>query len=233
MKNNIFFKLISIIFYVFATYWFLLFLYDLYFYKHFYTKFCSFIYCLEYIEFKDYASILATLIGSAFVAYSLFSWKDIYILGLEKKDLESFRDVLHEKMQNIEIIYGSFADQYTYINDCIINKNLSISSFNETIQDYKSVKEDLKNLRIDLLKTNNKFRLHRKYFIIYGGYLDQKKFDEEFMHFVLIQDKIMNSMEDDNVQFFLNNFIDYENKYKFMNTILNEILKNNIKLLKR
>ncbi|WP_410250110.1 hypothetical protein, partial [Acinetobacter baumannii] len=78
MKNSIFLKLFSIIFIVFGTYLFLLFLYDLYFYKHLYNKVCSILYCLEFIEFKDYASILATLIGSSFVAYSLFSWKDTF-----------------------------------------------------------------------------------------------------------------------------------------------------------
>lgn len=233
MRLNIILNQAVILVAVFAIYIFFIFIYDLYFYKQWYLKVCSIVYCLENIEFKDYASILATLIGSAFVAIGLFSWKDVYILSLEKKDLETFRDVLHEKIQNIEIIYGSFADQYTYINDYITKNTLKISSFDDTIQDYTSVKKYLNDLRDKLLITNNKFRLHRKYFIVYGGSLDLKKFDAEFMDFVLLQDKIMNSIEDDNVQYFLNNFIDYENKYKTMNTILNEILDHNIKLLKR
>ncbi|WP_427837890.1 hypothetical protein ABUS21_12115 [Acinetobacter baumannii] len=233
MRKDILYKQAKILVAVFAIYILLIFIYDLYFHLRWYEKVCSTVYCFENIEFKDYASILATLIGSAFVAIGLFSWREFYVLGLEKKDLEDFRGVVHEKMQNIEMIYGCFYDQYTYINECIKTQNLKITSFSQTIQNYAAEIEETRLLRKDLLKTNNKFRLHRKYFIIYGGTLNQKEFDNEFHKFILIQDKIMNSIEEDDVNYFLTNFTDYEDNYRYINSILVKILANNINLLRR
>lgn len=233
MRKNIFYKQARILVAVFAIYISLIFIYDLYFHMHWYEKVCSTFYCFENIEFKDYASILATLIGSAFVAIGLFTSKEFYVLGLEKKDLEKFRDVVHEKMQNIEIIYGCFSDQYTYINECKNTKKIVITSFKQTIQNYNSEIDETRSLRKNLLNTNNRFRLYRKYFIIYGGTLNQEEFDKEFHKFVLIQDKIMNSIEDDDVNYFLTNFLDYEENYKLINSILVGILEKNIMLLRR
>ncbi|MFY0112496.1 hypothetical protein ABTU74_21965 [Acinetobacter baumannii] len=232
MKNNIFFKLIAIIFYVFGTYWFLLFLYDLYFYKHFYNKFCSFFYCLEYIEFKDYASIIATLIGSAFVAYSLFSWKDTFKFNLVKNDIERFRFATHNLMKNLNSQFGSFADQVDSI-EIAKGKGIEVADFNITLVHYEDCITQLNALRVSTIELYNEFTFEIKYFILHGGKIDADDFTTKLKDFLNSLDELHSAFNDNNITEYLNAYPKCEEKKRIFTKDAGKLLSEIYKILNK
>ncbi|MGL2936209.1 hypothetical protein [Acinetobacter baumannii] len=213
MKNSIFLKLFSILFIVFGTYLFLLFLYDLYFYKHLYNKVCSILYCLEFIEFKDYASILATLIGSAFVAYSLFSWKDTFRFNIIKNDIERFRQASHNLLKNIDMQRGCFLDCEAYIKDKE-DKGIPVKEFKDVLYNYELALEDITNKRFSTIALFHDFRFERNYFIIHGGNNNKDDFNNSFKTMISRLDHLHNDFENNDIPSFKVNIIEFNKAYE-------------------
>lgn len=232
MKNKIFYKLISIIFIVFGTYLFLLFLYDLYFYKHFYNKLCSIFYCLEYIEFKDYASILATLIGSAFVAYSLFSWKDSFRFNLIKSDIERFRLAAHNLLKNLEMQRGCYLDCEAYIKETE-DQGISVQTFDEILTHYTIAIDDLKKLRLNTITLVHEFKFERNYFILHGGNKNREEFNKSFSIMIRTLDIIQNNFEKNDIKSFKINIIEFHRSYESFHKIFIKILDETYNLLNK
>ncbi|KRI61161.1 hypothetical protein APC62_09660 [Acinetobacter pittii] len=230
MKNNIFFKLISIIFIVFGTYLFLLFLYDFYFYKKLYIKVCSFFYCFEFIEFKDYASILATLIGSAFVAYSLFSWVDSFKYNLKKGDIDRFREATHNLMKTINILHGEFTDICVFIDDRI-SVNVNTKDFNTIVLDYEGTVSNINTLSMNLVHQYHAFIFESRYFTLHGGEFDLDQLKVKRTEFEEILGYMISDLEDNKTLDFRGQITVFEKKYTDFNNDLSEILDKTYEML--
>ncbi|HCA5024665.1 hypothetical protein [Acinetobacter baumannii] len=223
MRNNIFVKLTSIILLVFGTYLFLLFLYDFYFYKKYYLKVCSKIYCFDHIEFKDYASILATLIGSAFVAYSLFSWADNFKYNLKKGDIDRFRQVIHNLMKTLTIIHGDYSDISSYIEVCETSGR-DASSFENMIVNFKGNLTALTDLAMKADQQFHEFTFESRYFILHGGNLDLINLKDKRKKLYTIIGFMLADLHRDNVTDFKLHANKFETLYKEFNSELLNIL---------
>ncbi len=231
MWNDIFNRLKLIIFWVFVPYLALLYIYDFYFYKKLYVNFCSTFYCLENIEFKDFASILATLMGSGLVAYSLFSWKDNFKYNLVKSDLERFRFSIHELKKNLESQKSCFSDPISYMEELYSSYNYVPNSFSNIIHDYPAAKLDLSNLRNETIKVIQEFKFERTYYELHGGKLNISTFDKKLREMISELDKLHNSFNNDNIPQFKNEFQVFTTAYKSINQEINSLLKETYKLL--
>lgn len=217
---------------VFATYLSLLFLYDYYFYKHLYLNFCSHIYCFEFVEFKDYASILATLIGSAFVAYSLFSWKDTFRYNLVKNDLERFRNASHNFLKNIEMQRGCYLDCEAYIKE-EEDKGVPVHNFDDILIDYANSVEEMKNLRLNTITLSHEFRFERNYFILHGGSKNRDVFNKSFNVMIRSLDSLHNDFIKNDLISFKKNIIEFHIVYEDFHKIFIAILEETYKLLNK
>ncbi|MFP0263779.1 hypothetical protein [Acinetobacter pittii] len=230
MKNNIFFRLISIIFFVFISYLSLLFIYDFYFYKHLYIKICPVVYCFEFIEFKDYASILATLIGSAFVAYSLFSWADNFKYNLKKGDIDRFRMTTHNFMKTINIIHGDYKDIYSFIIN-FESLKADTSKFENFVVNYQGNLNELNILTTKLAQQYHEFIFDSRYYKLHGGSLDLVSLKDKFKELTKVMGFMLGDLHNNDVQEFKNQTLEFENLYNDFNSELSEILDKTYEIL--
>lgn len=230
MKNNIFFKLTSIIFFVFISYLTLLFLYDFYFYKHLYIKICPIIYCFEFIEFKDYASILATLIGSAFVAYSLFSWADNFKYNLKKGDIDRFRETTHNLMKTINVIHGDYSDIYSFIIN-FESCNGDTSNFENIVVNFKGNVAELNTLTTKFVHQYHEFIFESRYYKLHGGKLDLVGLKDKYKQLTQVMGFMLGDLHNNNVQEFKNQNIEFEIFYAEFNNELSKILDKTYEIL--
>lgn len=192
--------------YLFLLFFFIYYLfllgYDLYFKKNYYIFICDKVYCIDNIEYKDYASVVATLIGSAFVFYSLFTWKDNFKFNLTKNDIERFRFATHALMKNLDTQFDSFSDQYEYINEAK-NKGTVVNDFNTTVAHYNESISECKTKRLLTIDLFNDFRFERKYFVLHGGKTDRYDFDVKHKNFINSLDELHCAFIDNKVDEFL------------------------------
>ncbi|MGL2935856.1 hypothetical protein [Acinetobacter baumannii] len=230
MKNQTLFKLFLIISSVFLTYIFLLFIYDYYFYKEFYLKVCSIFYCFEFIEFKDYASILATLIGSAFVAYSLFSWADNFKYNLKKGDIDRFRMTTHNFMKTINIIHGNYKDIYSFIIN-FESLNGDTSKFEKFVVNFKGNLEELNILTTKFAQQYHEFIFDSRYYRLHGGNLDLVSLEGKYKELTKVMGFMLGDLHNNDVQEFKNQALEFERLYNELNSELSEILDKTYEIL--
>ncbi|MEA1228745.1 hypothetical protein ODQ17_05160 [Acinetobacter sp. IRS14] len=230
MKNNIFIKISSIIFFVFISYLVLLFLYDFYFYKHLYIKICSIFYCFEFIEFKDYASILATLIGSAFVAYSLFSWADNFKYNLKKGDIDRFRMTTHNFMKTINIIHGEYKDIYSFI---INSESLKVDSskFENLVVNFKGNLDELNILTFKFSQQYHEFIFDSRYYQLHGGNLDLVSLKDKYKKLMEVTGFLLSDLHNNEVQEFKIQIPEFESLYNEFDSELSRILDKTYEIL--
>lgn len=230
MRNNIFLKLTSIILLVFGTYLFLLFLYDFYFYKKYYVKVFSKIYCFNHIEFKDYASILATLIGSAFVAYSLFSWVDSFKYSLTKGDIDRFRETTHNLMKTLNIINGEITDICKFIDDHIAAGELA-NDFNKIVFNYEKTFSNINEIALKFAPQFHAFIFESRYYKLHGGDLNLDYLNRQRTEFEEVLGYMLSDFKDNKTHDFRKQLIIFEKIYNEFNGELSKTLDKTYEML--
>ncbi|MFL9550777.1 hypothetical protein, partial [Acinetobacter baumannii] len=199
---------------------------------HLYNKFCSIFYCLEYIEFKDYASILATLIGSAFVAYSLFSWKDSFRFNLVKNDIERFRQASHNLLKNLEMQRGCYLDCEAYIKEKE-DKGSPVKKFEDILTDYAIALDDIKKRRLDTIILAHEFRFERNYFVLHGGSNNRDEFNNSFRIMIRSLDYLHNDFINNDINNFKKNIVEFHKAYGDFHKVFIKILDETYELLSK